>query len=146
MENLGDQEMDEDLADQIFTAMLTRLSDKVHTVRVQAIKALARLQDPDDKKCPVIKGIRVYPVKNTVKSRNSQMDFHLVEIFPRDVNCRKRHLSGSTLLAMGPARLVAKAQLLQLCYTSDYWARSMSTKWAQKRKQIPMNSLSLAYS
>jgi len=39
-------------------------------------------------------------VKNTVKSRNSQMNFHSVEIFPRDVNCRKRHYSGSTLLHM----------------------------------------------
>ena len=28
------------------------------------------------------------------------MDFDLVEIFPRDVNCRKRHHSGSTLLHM----------------------------------------------
>jgi len=32
------------------------------------------------------------------------MKFHLVEIFPRDVNYRKRHPSGSTLLHMG-ARL-----------------------------------------
>jgi len=39
-------------------------------------------------------------VKNTVKSWNSQMNFHSVEIFPRDVNCRKRHHSGSTLLHM----------------------------------------------
>jgi len=39
-------------------------------------------------------------VKNTVKSWNSQMNFHSVKIFPRDVNCRKRHHSGSTLLHM----------------------------------------------
>ena len=39
-------------------------------------------------------------VKNTVKSWNSQMNFHSVEIFPCDVNCRKRHHSGSTLLHM----------------------------------------------
>jgi len=39
-------------------------------------------------------------VKNTVKSWNSQMNFHSVEIFPRDVNCPKRHHSGSTLLHM----------------------------------------------
>ena len=28
------------------------------------------------------------------------MNFHSMEIFPRDVNCRKRHHSGSTLLHM----------------------------------------------
>ena len=39
-------------------------------------------------------------VKKTVKSWNSQMNFYSVEIFPRDVNCRKRHHSGSTLLHM----------------------------------------------
>ena len=39
-------------------------------------------------------------VKNTVKSWNSQMNFHSVEILPRDVNCGKRHHSGSTLLHM----------------------------------------------
>ena len=36
-------------------------------------------------------------VKNRVK-RHSQMNFHSVKIFPRDVNCRKRDYSGSTLL------------------------------------------------
>jgi len=37
-------------------------------------------------------------LKNTVKSWNSQMHFHSVEIFPWDINCRKRHHSESTLL------------------------------------------------
>jgi len=37
-------------------------------------------------------------VKNTVKFWNSQMNFHSAEIFPCDVNCRKRHHSGSTFL------------------------------------------------
>ena len=37
-------------------------------------------------------------VKNTVKCWNSQMNFHSVEIFLRDVNSRKRHHSESTLL------------------------------------------------
>jgi len=36
-------------------------------------------------------------LKNTVKSRNSQMNFHSIEIFPRDIHCRK---IGSTLLHM----------------------------------------------
>jgi len=70
------------------------------------------------------------------------MNFHSVEIFPLDVNCHKRHHSGSTLYMYAPVRWVVKVQLLQLCHTSDYWDRNMSAKWAQKRKQIPMNSLS----
>jgi len=39
-------------------------------------------------------------IKNTVKSWNSQINLHSVENFPRDVNCRKRHHSRSTLLHM----------------------------------------------
>ena len=69
------------------------------------------------------------------------MNFHSVEIFPRDVNVAKDITAGPRYYICAPARLVAKAQLLQLCHTSDYSDRSMSTKWAQKRKQIPMNSL-----
>jgi len=37
-------------------------------------------------------------VKDTVKCWNTQMHFYSVEIFRRDVNCRERHHSGSTLL------------------------------------------------
>jgi len=74
------------------------------------------------------------------------MNFHSVEIFPREVNCRKRHHSGSRYYICVPARWVANVQLLQLCHTSDHWDRSISAKWAQKRKQIPKNSLRLAYS
>jgi len=82
-----------------------------------------------------------------VKSWNSQMNFHSVEIFPRDVNCRKKNITaGPRYYICAPARWVTKVQLLQLCHTFDYWDRSTSTKSAQKRKQIPINSLSLAYS
>ena len=64
------------------------------------------------------------------------MNFHSVEIFPRDVNCRKRHHSGSALLHMrAAARRIAEVQLLQLCYTSDYRDRSMSAKWAQNENK-----------
>jgi len=35
-----------------------------------------------------------------------------------------------------PSRWVTKVQLLKRCHTSDYWDRSMSTKWTQKRKPI----------
>ena len=39
-------------------------------------------------------------VKNTVKSWNSQINIHSVEILPRGVNCRERYHSGSALLHM----------------------------------------------
>ena len=39
-------------------------------------------------------------VKNAVKSCSSQMHIHSVEILSRDVNCRKRHHSGSKLVHM----------------------------------------------
>ena len=55
MDLLGDAEIDDDLCDRIFDAMHTRLSDKLPTVRVHAIRALSRLQDPSDKHCPIIK-------------------------------------------------------------------------------------------
>jgi len=71
---------------------------------------------------------------------NSQMNFHSVEIFARDA---KDIAAGPQYYICAPARWVVKVQLLKLCHTSDYWDRSMSTKWTQKQKQIPMNSLSL---
>ncbi|KAK2143344.1 hypothetical protein LSH36_852g00004, partial [Paralvinella palmiformis] len=53
--SLGDDyELDEDLYDEIFEAMLTRLKDKYPTVRTQAVLALTRLQDPQNKECLVI--------------------------------------------------------------------------------------------
>nr|XP_033804584.1 condensin complex subunit 3 isoform X2 [Geotrypetes seraphini] len=47
-------QIDDDLFDKIHNAMLLRLKDKVPNVRIQAVLALARLQDPKDKNCPVI--------------------------------------------------------------------------------------------
>ncbi|XP_064631068.1 condensin complex subunit 3-like isoform X2 [Lineus longissimus] len=47
-------QIDDDLYDRIFHAMLYRLKDKFPIVRIQAVLALARLQDPTNKDCPVI--------------------------------------------------------------------------------------------
>ncbi|XP_053556264.1 condensin complex subunit 3 [Bombina bombina] len=46
-------QIDDDLFDKIHDAMLERLKDKVPNVRIQAVLALARLQDPSDENCPV---------------------------------------------------------------------------------------------
>lgn len=48
--------IDDELYSNIYDTMLHRLQDKVPNVRVQAVLALARLQDPRNKECPVIKG------------------------------------------------------------------------------------------
>ncbi|XP_025095867.1 condensin complex subunit 3-like isoform X2 [Pomacea canaliculata] len=56
LSSLGEEAMiDDALYERIFHCMLERLRDKTHPVRVQAVLALARLQDPSDANCPVIK-------------------------------------------------------------------------------------------
>eukprot|EP00043_Microstomoeca_roanoka_P013278 m.130069 g.130069 ORF g.130069 m.130069 type:complete len:1089 (+) comp15712_c0_seq3:239-3505(+) len=47
-------EIDDDIWEDLQTAMLERIKDKIPVVRVQAINALSRLQDPSDIDCPVI--------------------------------------------------------------------------------------------
>lgn len=42
--------------------MLERARDKLPLVRAQAVHALARLQDPTDKDCPIIKGEILVPL------------------------------------------------------------------------------------
>ena len=46
--------IDEDLAGRVYDCMLVRLTDKFPAIRVQAVKAIYRLQDVQDPKCPVI--------------------------------------------------------------------------------------------
>ncbi|XP_066173284.1 condensin complex subunit 3 [Sylvia atricapilla] len=47
-------EIDDDLFDKINETMLSRLKDKFPSVRIQAVLALTRLQDPKDENCPVV--------------------------------------------------------------------------------------------
>ncbi|XP_059844914.1 condensin complex subunit 3 [Hypanus sabinus] len=47
-------QIDDELYDRIYEAMLVRLKDKFPNVRIQAVLALARLQDPTNESCPVI--------------------------------------------------------------------------------------------
>ncbi|KAJ8316952.1 hypothetical protein KUTeg_004856 [Tegillarca granosa] len=56
LNNLGeDAQIDDDLYDRIYESMLERLRDKCPVVRLHAVMAMARLQDPRDENCPVIK-------------------------------------------------------------------------------------------
>jgi len=55
LNNLGDDAaIDDELAERIFDSMLTRLHDKFPAVRVQAVAAISRLQDPSDPECIVL--------------------------------------------------------------------------------------------
>ncbi|KAK2115541.1 hypothetical protein P7K49_006167 [Saguinus oedipus] len=47
-------QIDDDVFDKINQAMLIRLKDKIPNVRIQAVLALSRLQDPKDDECPVV--------------------------------------------------------------------------------------------
>ncbi|KAL0596530.1 Condensin complex subunit 3 [Plecturocebus cupreus] len=47
-------QIDDDVFDKINEAMLVRLKDKIPNVRIQAVLALSRLQDPKDDECPVV--------------------------------------------------------------------------------------------
>ncbi|XP_004579248.3 condensin complex subunit 3 [Ochotona princeps] len=47
-------QIDDCLFDKINETMLVRLKDKIPNVRIQAVLALSRLQDPKDDECPVI--------------------------------------------------------------------------------------------
>lgn len=53
----NDQFIDEDLFDRLCDALLERLKDINSRVQVQAISAIYRLQDPNDRDCRVIKAL-----------------------------------------------------------------------------------------
>lgn len=46
--------LDEDICDAIYECMMIRIKDKFPSIRIQAVLALVRLQDPEDDECPVI--------------------------------------------------------------------------------------------
>lgn len=47
--------IDDELYESLIEALLSCLKDKVSAIRIEAAKALFRLQDPSNKECPVIK-------------------------------------------------------------------------------------------
>ncbi|NXA31353.1 CND3 protein, partial [Eudromia elegans] len=61
-------QIDDDLFDKINEAMLIRLKDKYSNVRIQAVLALSRLQDPKDENCPVVN------VYNTLLEKDSNSE------------------------------------------------------------------------
>ncbi|XP_060102187.1 condensin complex subunit 3 isoform X2 [Heteronotia binoei] len=47
-------QIEDELFDRINSAMLVRVKDRIPNVRIQAVLALSRLQDPKDSDCPVV--------------------------------------------------------------------------------------------
>jgi len=57
LQNLGeDAAIDDSLYEEVYSAMQIRLRDKFPVVRMHAVLALARLQDPSDPNCPIVAG------------------------------------------------------------------------------------------
>lgn len=50
-----DSSIDDELFENLTESLLVCLKDKVSTIRVEAVFALFRLQDPANKECPVTK-------------------------------------------------------------------------------------------
>ncbi|RUS91586.1 hypothetical protein EGW08_000701 [Elysia chlorotica] len=65
LKDLGDgAQIDDDLYDRIYRCMVQRLRDKCAQVRVHAVLALMRLQDPTDETCPIIKAYMILMTKD----------------------------------------------------------------------------------
>lgn len=58
----ADADIDDDLYEKLCKSMLERLKDKGTNVRIQAVNALSRLQDPTNESCPVIQAY-IYHLK-----------------------------------------------------------------------------------
>ncbi len=55
-----DAQIDDEFYDRIYECMLMRLRDKTPIVRLHAVFALSRLQDPSDVDCPIINGTKYF--------------------------------------------------------------------------------------
>lgn len=65
LKDLGEgAQIDDELYDRIYRCMVQRLRDKSAQVRVHAVLALTRLQDPTDETCPIIKAYMILMTKD----------------------------------------------------------------------------------
>ncbi len=69
LNSMGDDaQIDDELYDRIYECMLQRLRDVFPIVRVHAVFALARLQDPTDLDCPIINGEPTFSLLTRINS------------------------------------------------------------------------------
>ncbi|KAL8613334.1 hypothetical protein ACOMHN_052573 [Nucella lapillus] len=117
--NLGEEaSIDDELYERIFHCMLERLRDKAAMVRVHAVLALVRLQDPTDDTCPVIKAY--------------------LFLMTSDPNPEVRKTIVSHI---APCRKTLSAILERTCDVKDSVRQAAFTVVAEK---IPMKALSIS--
>ncbi|XP_031353085.1 uncharacterized protein LOC116178001 isoform X4 [Photinus pyralis] len=88
LRQLGDDaQIDMDIANLIQTAMLERIIDVKPNVRLQAVKVLARLQQPDNPDCPVIQAFlhRLYESSAQVRREVVESIALIPSIIPKIV-------------------------------------------------------------
>ncbi|XP_064916684.1 condensin complex subunit 3 [Columba livia] len=116
-------QIDDDLFDKINEAMLIRLKDKFSNVRIQAVLALSRLQDPKDENCPVVN------IYNTLLENDSNSEVRravlsciapsartLPKIVGRTMDVKEavRKLAYEVLAEKVPVRVLSIAQRVKL--------------------------------
>ncbi|KAG8453543.1 hypothetical protein GDO86_000248 [Hymenochirus boettgeri] len=121
-------QIDDDLFDKIHDAMMVRLTDRVPNVRIQAVLALARLQDPSDLNCPVSNdAVKEVMQKKLIQSWLRYTEGDVLELLHRlDVE-NSPDVAMSALNALFSVSSIN--ELVQNCKNLD------------ERKLIPMESL-----
>ncbi|KAK1175549.1 condensin complex subunit 3-like [Acipenser oxyrinchus oxyrinchus] len=116
-------QIDDDLFDRIHEAMLVRVKDTFPNVRIQAVLAMARLQDPQDGDCPTINAYMILlendsnsEVRRAVLSCIAPSAMTLPKILgrTRDVNENVRKLAYQVLAEKVPLRALSIAQRVEL--------------------------------
>lgn len=117
LHNLGEgAQIDDDLYYRVYQCMVERLRDKCPLVRVHAVLALTRLQDPTDENCPISKAY--------------------VILMTRDPNAQVRRI---VLTSIAPSTFSLSAILERTHDVKDIVRRTAFTVIAEK---IPIKALS----
>ncbi|KAK1792802.1 hypothetical protein P4O66_012711 [Electrophorus voltai] len=118
-------QIDDDLCERIHEAMLIRVTDKYPNVRIQAVLAMARLQDPSNEHCPTIKAYILLldndsnpEVRRAVLSCIAPSAFTLPKIYKRtrDVKEKVRKLAYQVLAEKVHIRALTIAQRVSLLH------------------------------
>uniref|UniRef100_H3BDF7 Non-SMC condensin I complex subunit G n=1 Tax=Latimeria chalumnae TaxID=7897 RepID=H3BDF7_LATCH len=138
-------QIDDELFDRIYEALLIRLTDRFPNVRIQAVLAMARLQDPQDDKCPVVNAYMhlleqdLNPeVRRAVLSYIAPTAKTLQKIVGRTMDTKEsvRKLAYQVLAEKIHVRTLSIAQRVQLLQ-QGLNDRSVAVKEAVEKKLLP---------
>ncbi|XP_060773114.1 condensin complex subunit 3 isoform X2 [Neoarius graeffei] len=116
-------QIDDELCEQIHKAMLIRVTDKYPNVRIQAVLAMARLQDPESPDCPTVNAYMLLlendsnpEVRRAVLSCIAPSALTLPKIYrrTRDVKEKVRKLAYQVLAEKVHIRALTIAQRVSL--------------------------------